>query len=87
MKSKKTFEYEITRHSAESFHQLAYFCSETGECSLEEIPADQALILQDLLNQRGQQGWELIQMAFGKDGILAFWKRKIKKEREGEHTP
>lgn len=80
MKNQKKIEYEITRHPAEAFHQLAYFCSETGECTLGEVPADQALILQDILNERGKQGWELVQLAFGKDGFLAFWKRKIKIE-------
>ncbi|MDY6843094.1 MAG: DUF4177 domain-containing protein [Thermodesulfobacteriota bacterium] len=74
----KRFEYEVTQHPADTFHQVVYFCSEAGECSLGQVSRDQTKILEDLLNERGEQGWELIQISFGKDGILAFWKRKRK---------
>jgi hypothetical protein len=69
------FEYEITRHSAEEFTQLVYFCSESGECNLEGVPEDQLGRLTDILNRRGSMGWELVQLTFGKDGVVAFWKR------------
>ena len=71
------FEYEITKHPAEKFNKLVYFCSEVGECSLEQVSADQTRILEDLLNERGNTGWELIQIFFRQDGILSFWKRKL----------
>ena len=74
----KQFEYQITKHPAEAFKELVYFCSESAECNLEQVPADQTKILQDILNERGRQGWELIQVSFGKDGIMVFWKRKLK---------
>jgi hypothetical protein len=71
------FEYEITRHRADSFEEIIYFCSETGDCKLEEVPTGQAQIMMDILNTRGLEGWELIQMNFGKDGVLAWWKRRL----------
>jgi hypothetical protein len=74
----KHFEYQVSNHPGESFQQVVYFCSEAGECSIEEVPADQTRILADILNERGRQGWELVQAFFGKDGIMAFWKRKVK---------
>ena len=73
----KRFEYQITKHPAEAFKELVYFCSESAECNLEHVPTDQTKILQDILNERGRQGWELIQVSFGKDGIMVFWKRKL----------
>ncbi|RJP56277.1 MAG: DUF4177 domain-containing protein [Deltaproteobacteria bacterium] len=73
----KRFEYQITKHPAEAFKELVYFCSESAECTLEQVPTDQTKILQDILNERGRQGWELIQVSFGKDGIMAFWKQKL----------
>ena len=73
----KTFEYEITQHPAENFRQLVYFCTETGECSLHDVPRDQTAVLTGILNERGQQGWALVQVSFGKDGVMAFWKRKV----------
>jgi len=71
------FEYEITKHPAEEFSKLIYFCSAQGECALNELPLDQLKLLVKLLNQRGDEGWELIEIFFGKDGIVAFWKKAI----------
>ena len=74
----KRFEYDITKHSADTFDKVVYFCSETGQCGLDEVSRDQTRILADILNQKGQEGWELVQVAFGRDGLMAFWKRKVK---------
>ena len=69
------FEYEVTKHAADEFNHLVYFCTETGECDYAQLPADQMEVLKDILNEKGSQGWELIQLIFGKDGVVAFWKR------------
>jgi len=78
----KRFEYEITKHSADTFEKVVYFCSETGQCSIDEISRDQTRILADILNQRGKEGWELVQVVFGEDGVMAFWKRKVKEKEK-----
>ena len=39
------FEYEITAHFAEQFDKLVYFCSETGECRLEDVHSEQIHVL------------------------------------------
>jgi hypothetical protein len=72
----KKFEYKITKHSAETFKELIYYCSEAGECSLEQIPQDQTKTLQNILNAEGETGWELVQVSFGANGIIAFWKKE-----------
>ena len=71
------FEYEITKHSAEAFYKLVYFCSDQGDCRMEDLPSDQLKVLGDILNERGAEGWELTQILLGKDGVVAFWKRAI----------
>lgn len=73
----KFFEYEISKHPADAFKEVIYFCGEDGQCSLEHVPAKQLNTLEVVLNERGRQGWELVQVAFGKDGVLAFWKRIV----------
>jgi hypothetical protein len=78
----KRFEYEITKHSADTFDKVVYFCSETGQCGLDEVSRDQTRILAGILNQKGQEGWELVQVAFGQDGLMAFWKRKVKEKEK-----
>ena len=71
------FEYEITKHSAVEFSKLVYFCSDQGECNMEDLPSDQLNVLRDILNKRGGEGWELTQILVGKDGVVAFWKRAV----------
>jgi hypothetical protein len=78
----KRFEYDITKHSADTFDKVVYFCSETGQCGLDEVSRDQTRILADILNQKGREGWELVQVAFGQDGLMAFWKRKVKEKEK-----
>lgn len=72
----KRFQYEISKHSSDKFNELVYFCSDQGDCSLNQIPAGQTGILSQILNERGARGWELVQLVFGKEGVVAFWKRE-----------
>lgn len=71
------FEYDVTVHPATAFRKVVYFCTETGECTLDRVPGEETKALAGLLNERGQAGWELVQVAFGKDGIIVFWKRRV----------
>lgn len=73
----KTFEYKITKHAAATFSSLVYYCSETGECNLDQIPRSQEETLQNILNDEGKEGWELLQVSFGKNGIIGFWKKEV----------
>jgi hypothetical protein len=76
------YEYEITKHPAETFRNVIYFCSEAGQCSMDEVTKDDTRTLTTILNNHGKEGWELIQVSFGKDGIMAFWKRALDKKRK-----
>lgn len=71
------FEYEISLHTSDEFRTLAYFCGPTGQCDLHDVPGSQADVLKGILNQRGRDGWELVQAVFGHDGLLAIWKRRL----------
>jgi hypothetical protein len=71
----KQFEYDITKHPAEQFTQLIYFCTDKGECRYDQLSSDHMTTLTDILNDKGSRGWELVQISFGENGILAFWKR------------
>ncbi|MBW2466573.1 MAG: hypothetical protein JRF02_04665 [Deltaproteobacteria bacterium] len=73
----KRFEYNITKHPAELFTELIYYCTEKGECSLDQIPQTQTEILRDILNGEGENGWDLVQVSFGSNGVLAFWKKEV----------
>jgi len=73
----KRFEYDITKHSEDEFGKIVYFCSETGECSLDEVPDKEIKSLKRMFDNRGASGWQLIQFSSNKEGILAFWKREV----------
>lgn len=73
----KKFEYRITKHPSKDFEQVGYFCTDQGECSLDQLPADQLSVLGKILNEGGSEGWELVQISFGSDGVIAFWKKEI----------
>ncbi len=69
------WEYDLEKISARSFERVAFFCSEKGDCALEDLPMDQMGVLRDFLNHKGAEGWELVQLFFQEDGVVAFWKR------------
>jgi hypothetical protein len=81
------FEYEITAYPAEDFQEVVYFCSPDGQCNFQRLPADQIRKLQNVLTERGLAGWELVQASFGKEGILAFWKRSALKATPASRIP
>jgi len=71
------FEYQITSYPADAFQKVVYFCSEKGVCGPEDLPAEEPQALVDILNEKGLEGWELIQLMFGNEGLLACWKRRL----------
>ena len=73
----KNYEYEIIKYPSDQFSQLTYFCTAQGECELNELPLDQMQTMKGVLNEMGAQGWELVQLFFGKDGIVALWKKEV----------
>jgi hypothetical protein len=70
-----TFEYDINKIPAQAFEHLAFFCSEKGECGLDDVPVDQTRRLTAMLNEKGAEGWELVQLFFQESGVVAIWKR------------
>jgi hypothetical protein len=71
------FEYEITSHSSDVLHNQQYFCSPDGECFKEKKPEAEQCAFQGILNERGLQGWEFIQLIIADKTVNAFWKRQV----------
>jgi hypothetical protein len=59
-------------------NRMVYFCSQDGECNLTDVPDEQTRALEDMLNDRGSDGWELVQLIARQGGLVAFWKRKVR---------
>jgi hypothetical protein len=73
----KRFQYDIVLYPASAFQQLIYFCTSDGECQEELGPASLTERLTQLLNERGRDGWELVDVVPSRNGIMSFWKREI----------
>jgi len=71
------FEYDVSSHPADQFKRLVFFCDEQG-CRRDEVPVDDPVVLADLLAERGQQGWELVQIMYRGSKLVAIWKRRIR---------
>lgn len=72
----RQFVYEVQKYPSEQFLRLVYFCTDQGECKLDQLPSEQMKAFEDLLNQRGSDGWELVQSVFGSDGVITIWKKE-----------
>ncbi|MDH7500242.1 MAG: hypothetical protein QHH30_07630 [candidate division NC10 bacterium] len=72
----KRWQYEISRHPLSRDNRMRIFCSERGECSVEEVETSDSQRVLEVLQERGQEGWELVQILFGRDGFICFWKRE-----------
>ena len=75
------FVYEVKKYPSDQFVRMAYFCTDKGECTLDELPTEQMSTFEELLNERGSEGWELVQIFFGSDGVITIWKRKQKENQ------
>mgnify|MGYP001035204307 FL=1 len=73
---RKKFVYAVEKYHTEQFVRLVYFCTDHGECALNELPSEQMKAFESLLNAKGSEGWELVQTLFGQDGVVAIWKKE-----------
>lgn len=77
--------YRITAHTAADILRLlpepvegappTIFCDDAGSCYFDGAPNPLTQAVERLLNQGGEEGWELVQVAFRPGQMVAFWKR------------
>jgi hypothetical protein len=72
----REFEYDISIHHLQEANKVRIFCSEEGNCSVEDMVGSDSLAVISALNERGRSGWELVEIVFGGDGFVCFWKRE-----------
>ena len=79
------WQYRITIHTPADVLDLlpepveqvppTIFCDDQGACYFDAGPNPFTRAIEQLLNQVGEQGWELVQVAFRPDQMIGFWKR------------
>ncbi|MBW1998908.1 MAG: hypothetical protein JRJ29_13215 [Deltaproteobacteria bacterium] len=70
-------EYDITLYPASELRNVVYFCTSRGECERDISLASHLERLKGLMNQKGAEGWDLIQLLVGEEGIVGLWKRAV----------
>ncbi len=84
------WEYDITSYSIEQVLAMqekaglpseqdrpVMFCSDKGACFFDNIPNANIQIIVGILNARGAEGWQLVNVNFRTDEMLCFWKRRL----------
>ncbi len=80
-----SWRHKVTVHEAEDI--LAYlsravedippaiYCDDKGACYFDEGPNPFTQAIEHLLNEIGEQGWELVQVTFRPGQMICFWKQ------------
>jgi len=85
------WEYQITTHSAGEVlrvrEQLGYpteegsppvvYCDTEGVCFFDEAPNTYVESIVHILNEKGEQGWELVQITFRQSDFISIWRREL----------
>jgi len=85
------WEYQITTHSVSDVlkarEELGHppepggpaviYCDTKGECFLDEAPNPYVDSIVHILNQRGVQGWDLVQVTFRQADFICIWRREL----------
>lgn len=53
------------------------FCDDEGACYFDAGPNPLTEAIERLLNEMGEQGWELVQLAFRPGQMIGFWKQPL----------
>ena len=51
------------------------FCNDEGACYFDAGPNPYTKAIEQLLDQTGQEGWELVQVTFRANQMICFWKQ------------
>jgi hypothetical protein len=85
------WEYQITAHPVEEVLKVreelghppdpegprVIYCDTEGSCFFDEAPNPYVEAIVHILNERGEQGWELVQIAFREADFICIWRREL----------
>ncbi|KPL17790.1 MAG: hypothetical protein AMJ92_10915 [candidate division Zixibacteria bacterium SM23_81] len=57
--------------------ERAIICDAQGVCFFDDAPDTNVEVLKSILNTRGAQGWELVQLDYRRDRLICTWRRKV----------
>jgi len=83
------WEYDITVHTrveieaaGGKMHPAAggeelFLCDDQGVCFFDRTPDRNVNVLRSILNERGAQGWQLVQLDYRRDRLIGTWRRPV----------
>jgi hypothetical protein len=85
------WEYDITTHSADEVlkvrEELGHpsdplgprivYCDTEGQCFFDEAPNPYVEAIVHILNEKGEESWELVQIAFRESDFISIWRRGL----------
>jgi len=85
------WEYEITTHTAGEVLKVreelghppdpqgpdVVYCDTEGVCFFDEAPNPYVEAIVHILNEKGKEGWELVQIAFRQNDFICIWRREL----------
>jgi hypothetical protein len=85
------WEYQITTHPLEEVlkirEELGYppeeesgtvvYCDTEGVCFFDDASNSYVEAMVHILNEQGERGWELVQIAFREADFISIWRREL----------
>lgn len=53
------------------------YCDQEGRCFFDAMPNSYVQSIIMVLDGRGHEGWELVQVVFRREQMICFWKRRV----------
>lgn len=75
----KNWEYDISFHIIEDENfpkDQVIACDTEGHCFFNDVMKPHLDFFKNLLNERGSEGWELVQLGYHRGSLVCFWKRE-----------
>ncbi len=75
----KNWEYDISFHQVENENfpkEQVIACDIEGHCFFNDVMRPYLDFFKDILNERGLEGWELVQLGYHRGSLVCFWKRE-----------
>jgi hypothetical protein len=80
-------EYTITVHTADEIlatipdltaevEPPVLYCDSQGVCFFDDAPNPYLTAMVEILNEKGEQGWILVQVALREQDMICFWRRE-----------
>ena len=64
-------------HPADPAAPSIVYCDTEGECFFDEAPNPYVEAIVHILNEKGKEGWELVQVAFREADFICIWRRAL----------